>query len=1078
VPGTQGPSRRRRPIFDAPEWLAALTLVERAALLAGDPAAVPAPGDVARAMRAVERWRRESDLLDDALFAERLAADGLTPAAFVRVLAEPVAGLGRRLHGRPPWLQRLADAFSAPAAKGAVAGEAEHGSLDVLELFRPLIAGALMRVQEGLRTIAAGAPGLLDAGRVAATLLPALTLRLRRASERTLALELQVSRMEGRLEGETPEDRFRSFVVRLRQPAAALEILQRYPVLARDAVGYAEQWVAASLEMVQRLAADRDEIVQRLAGWRSPGSPGPPGPPGPLVGVAAGLGDYHAGGRSVAVLSFRSGFRVVYKPKPLAVDVRFWELIAWLDDRGAEPPLRRLAVVDRGTHGWVEHVAAGPCESAAEVERFHARQGAWVALFYVLEANDFHHENVIAAGEDPVPIDLETLFQPARPAPAAGGPGYVPTAHTVLNGGLLPRRFWATASESGLDLSGMGTVGGQTVTVRRITGQGTDRMRWGLQETRLEDAANLPTLHGSPVSLWEHVEPVLRGFRAMYRLLWRCRDDLLAADGPLSRFAGTPIRTLLRTTGTYAHLLQVGHHPDYLQSAVDRDRLYDGLWLDAVAYSPLRPLVCTEHADLSAGDVPLWGSVADSTDLLHGAGRRVADFFAASGMQLASARLRALDEDDLERQSWLVHASIEATRSLDRRWLWPTAALPEAGAASPDRFLAAARTIGDRIARLAVEQGELVTWFHLASRPDGWLLEPMPVDLYHGLAGIALFLAHLARLCGDERYQRLARLAAGTARRRMEAEPGAPVHPGAFDGWGGMVYALAHLGILWDDGGMLDEAERLALRRAPEVERDAIHDLMAGAAGAAAALLALHRHRPSPPVLQAAVRCGDHLLAAAGSSERGLAAAGEPGAPPLTGFSHGAAGIAWALAWLAAESGDQRFRAASWDAIRYERSCFSPEHDNWPDLRRQEGKAGPPDFLHAWCHGAPGIGLGRAAMLADSRDPEMASEIRAAVRSTLAEGFGGNQSLCHGDLGNLELIRAAARALDDPDLAAEADRLAGRILARIEAGNLRCGTSARTESLGFMVGLAGIGYGLLRAADSARVPCVLLLETP
>jgi lantibiotic modifying enzyme len=111
-------------------------------------------------------------------------------------------------------------------------------------------------------------------------------------------------------------------------------------------------------------------------------------------------------------------------------------------------------------------------------------------------------------------------------------------------------------------------------------------------------------------------------------------------------------------------------------------------------------------------------------------------------------------------------------------------------------------------------------------------------------------------------------------------------------------------------------------------------------------------------------------------------------------------------------------------------------------------------------------------------DPHLIGEIRAAARSTLAHGFGGSQSLCHGDLGNLELVREAGRLLGDPGLTAEADRLAARILTRIEAGDLRCGARPKTESLGLMVGIAGIGYGLLRAASPARVPSVLLLETP
>jgi hypothetical protein len=86
---------------------------------------------------------------------------------------------------------------------------------------------------------------------------------------------------------------------------------------------------------------------------------------------------------------------------------------------------------------------------------------------------------------------------------------------------------------------------------------------------------------------------------------------------------------------------------------------------------------------------------------------------------------------------------VQATRALDAVWSWTAMDLPEAGVAGHDRYLAAARRLGDRLAQLAVEQGDLVTWFHLALRPSGWLLEPMPVDLYDGLAGLPLFLAHL-----------------------------------------------------------------------------------------------------------------------------------------------------------------------------------------------------------------------------------------------------------------------------------------------------------------------------------------------
>jgi type 2 lantibiotic biosynthesis protein LanM len=1063
-------------IFAAPEWMEALTFAERAALLGPGQGERPAPERLERAMRKAHRWRSEAELLDDKLFAERLALDNLTPDLFLRILAEPAEGWSRRMDGAAAWVQHLARVFSQPAPPLPAAFDGE-GGLGVLELLRPLLADAFSQVEGALRRMEA-APGFACPQDVAAALLETLIRRLRWVCERVLALELQVSRLEGKLQGETPEARFASFVDGLRRPAGALAILRRYPVLARDVCRLASQWVETSLEMMERLAVDHGEVVRLLAGGKDPG---------PVVSVESGLSDRHAGGRSVAILSFASGLRIVYKPKPLAVDRCFQKLIVLLNAWGAEPPLRCPEVLDRGEYGWSEHVAAAACETEEQVERFYARQGAWVALFYVLNATDFHHENQIAAGEHPVPIDLETLFQPDRAQLAGSGPGYLPTAGTVLNSGLLPRRFWATAAEGGFDLSGMGTIGGRTVEVRKIQGDGTDDMRWTRGETRLPDSFNLPTLRGEPLVLWEHSEPVLRGFLSMIRLLRRRREELLAPGGPLAAFAGLRLRALLRATGSYAHLLHVANHPDYLQSALDRDRLYDRLWLDAVWYSPFRRAVRAEQEDLLAGDVPRFETLSTSTDLLHRGLRdaRISGFFATPGMDVVRSRLRELDENDLERQRWLVEASLEATRSFDDVLVWPApdpldaADRGETGPAAPERFLAAAQRIGDRLVQLAIPQGELVTWFQLVPRPDGWFLEPMPTDLYSGLSGLALFLAHLSRLTGEERYERFARLALATIRQQIAGAPGEPAHLGAYSGRGGLVYTFTHLGLLWREAGLLDAAEDLA-RNLTGIEDDAHFDLIAGSAGALAALLTLYEHRPSPAVLAAAVRCGERLLAAAVVEEGrwGWLPSETLGQLPLTGFSHGTAGIAWALARLAQASGEERFRAAAWGALRYERSRFSAEHDNWPDLRAGRETADGREFLYAWCHGAPGIGLGRLATMPFLNDGEMPSEIRAAVRSTLKEGFGGNQSLCHGDLGNLELIREAGKALQDPELAAEADRLAARILARIESGGLRCGASPKTESLGLMTGLAGIGYGLLRAAWPERVPSVLLLETP
>ena len=51
----------------------------------------------------------------------------------------------------------------------------------------------------------------------------------------------------------------------------------------------------------------------------------------------------------------------------------------------------------------------GSCASEEEIRRYYRRTGHLLCLVYALNGSDFHYENLIADGEHPVPIDLETI---------------------------------------------------------------------------------------------------------------------------------------------------------------------------------------------------------------------------------------------------------------------------------------------------------------------------------------------------------------------------------------------------------------------------------------------------------------------------------------------------------------------------------------------------------------------------------------------------------------------------------------------------------------------------------------------
>ena len=193
--------------------------------------------------------------------------------------------------------------------------------------------------------------------------------------------------------------------------------------------------------------------------------------------------------------------------------------------------------------------------------------------------------------------------------------------------------------------------------------------------------------------------------------------------------------------------------------------------------------------------------------------------------------------------------------------------------------------------------------------------------------------------------------------------------------------------------------------------------------------------------------------------------------------------MAWALLELSAVTGVERFRTAALAAITYERSLFVPEAGNWLDLReheavKQAGEGKQQTLITAWCHGAPGIGLARLHTLPHLDDAAIRAEIHAALQTTLARGFGLNHSLCHGDLGNLELLVQASERLEDGQWGAQVHRLAAMILDSIGRHGWLCGIPLGVESPGLMTGLAGIGYALLRLAEPAHVPSVLVLAPP
>lgn len=329
-------------------------------------------------------------------------------------------------------------------------------------------------------------------------------------------------------------------------------------------------------------------------------------------------------------------------------------------------------------------------------------------------------------------------------------------------------------------------------------------------------------------------------------------------------------------------------------------------------------------------------------------------------------------------------------------------------------------------------------------------------DLYEGTSGIGLFLATMDSIRPNAAFADAAR----SAIRHALASEGKP--SGLFTGEPGIALAAHRSASLLDDLVLRRAATDMLDVAAHEGAADDV-DVLSGAAGTILALV----HSRSKYVA-AAVRLGDRILERGNRSDRGWSWTNAAAKSDFAGMSVGAAGIGLALLELHRVSGEQRFRDGGFEAFRYARAVA-------PVAEGEEL-----DFGIGWCHGAAGIGLAclRAYELTD--DAELRADAENALQRTqvaLKNGHGpGDFSLCHGRSGIADLFLVAAAVLEEPALRAIADDLAnrGRDAYHVPRRPWPCGVDGAGETPGLMLGLAGIGYFYLRAADPGRVPSVLV----
>jgi len=364
-------------------------------------------------------------------------------------------------------------------------------------------------------------------------------------------------------------------------------------------------------------------------------------------------------------------------------------------------------------------------------------------------------------------------------------------------------------------------------------------------------------------------------------------------------------------------------------------------------------------------------------------------------------------------------------------------------------------------------------------------------DLFNGNCGIVLFFLKLYQFDGNADHLRIVNKA---MYRILNADE--VLHPKFFalyTGLGGVIYTCLKIFEVTDDGFYKAKALALALHHEKQLTGLLKADLLSGYTGNLLLFTLLYHHTNHPKVLSMVRLLIDRLIAEARISEKGLKwdySGSKKAYDSMTGFSHGASGIAWVLMQVGQYFNASGLIYLAKEALGYEMQYFYNPAKNWLDLRLGPHRLNKPDVhqwkletflpemtdVNAWAHGAAGAGLSRKLAMQVIKEKSYIADCQNALERclddlkklertdfTLVSGYSGMIPLLlnYGLASQITLILKQANALHH------------------ETNSYNTYVSCGVKDYGLLSGKAGIGYTLvtiLIGQNSDSILCPALPE--
>lgn len=909
-------------------------------------------------------------------------------------------------------------------------------------------------------------------------------------SLRTLIFEMNLCKEAGELKGDTPEEEYYYFQENyLKNVKYIEELFEIYPVLLRCLMETIDMVTKNYIEILQHLKADKLEIVKELSCNKDFKQ---------IKKMSNSLSDSHKGAKGVYNITLDNDVKILYKPHSLVTEINYQLLVKKvMMECGC--PMECYGIVSKDTYGWCEFVDYKSCSSMQELKRYYKRMGIIICVNYILRTNDLHYENIIANGEFPIIVDLETIMTNIHIKRENSATEKIQEilSDSVLNSGILPHYIWNQPGKIGINISALSGDEGQVcpIQVAKIVEPRTSNMRIEYEYPKSLGKKNLATIAGKFIEPQNFKEDIAEGFCACYKYFTNNQSEVLKY---LALFKDINVRYLVRDTQQYSLMLRASYHPSLLQKAEDRELFFYNLFKNVNLSDQYRKRITKcEIKDMVMGDIPFFYFNSTGTSLFSSQDKEISNFFYCDSYTRVINKLNNLSVKDCEKQKLYILLTLSKTTMIDRillenqRNMWKHYC-PDLTYPNDEEYLNAAKVVGDRIIEGAVYNREKtdVNWIgiSLGNEEAGiWDIEPLGMYLYDGLAGIAVFFKALSDIVPEEKYNKISLILDNGLFRYTDLLAENPKYydnnsVGAFFGEASILYAYEICYRITKNEKFIKYSKKHYRIVWELLQKDKDYDYLLGACGALQIMLNLYELTYDEQFLDDAIVAANKLIENAKyEDEDTIFWVSTQATNALAGLSHGQSGFSLMFARLGMIAKNQYYINISRKAMNYEDQFYNTKIENWSDQRiingvRNEEKGVNPV---AWCHGASGILLSRIYMYDCIEDKEfkqlICADIDNAVKSCIKFGYRNNYCLCHGDFGNVEILREYAMKFKDKETEELCNNLIVSMTKEVMVKEWHCGLPNEYENPGFMTGISGIGYSLLRRY-CPQLPNILALD--